>query len=203
MDRKQALYWLIFSMIGFTVLILTGDHSVAKETKESFDFGVIELGALGLLLGTWVFLTGSKPERNKLKIDINNVKALLVNEKFDEALAIWPSIETQVTHVLAERDPLYQTYQSLRFQVASIDSEGFETCKQSFIWLRRYFKRTRNWEQLMDYTFLYVAILESQKSVDEACELLEELYELSEKYNFSPDSIQSKLERLQDQIGDS
>ena len=58
-------------------------------------------------------------------------------------------------------------------------------------------------KQLMDYTFLYVAILESQKSVDEACELLEELYELSEKYNFSPDSIQSKLERLQDQLGDS
>ena len=52
------------------------------------------------------FLFGSKPERNKLKIDINNVKALLVNEKFDEALAIWPSIETQVTQVLAERDPL-------------------------------------------------------------------------------------------------
>ena len=55
----------------------------------------------------------------------------------------------------------------------------------------------------MDYTFLYVALLESQKSVAAACELLEELHELSEKYNFSADSIQSKLERLQDQLSDS
>ena len=80
MDRKQALYWLIFSMIGFTVLILTGDHSVAKETKESFDFGVIELGALGLLLGTWVFLTGSKPERKKLKINFNPIQDILTTQ---------------------------------------------------------------------------------------------------------------------------
>ena len=113
MDRKQALYWLIFSIIGFIVLILTGEHPVAKETKESFDFGLIELGALGLLLGTWVFLTGSKPERKKLKIDFNNLKVFLANGKLDEAIALWPSIESQVNQVLAERDPLYQTYHLL------------------------------------------------------------------------------------------
>ena len=203
MDRKQALYWLIFSIIGFIVLILTGEHPVAKETKESFDFGVIELGALGLLLGTWVFLTGSKPERKKLKIDFNNLKVFLANGKLDEAIALWPSIESQVNQVLAQRDPLYQTYHSLRFEVTSIDRGSFEKCKQSFLWLKRHFKKTRNWKQLIHYSLLYVVILESQKSEDEACDLLEELHELSEKYNFPSNSIETKLERLQNQFHDS
>ena len=64
-------------------------------------------------------------------------------------------------------------------------------------------QKTRNWKQLIHYSLLYVVILESQKSEDEACDLLEELHELSEKYNFPSNSIETKLERLQNQFHDS
>ena len=82
MDRKHALYWLIFSILGFTLLILTGDQAVAKDTEEPFNFGLLELGALGLLIGTWVFLTGSNPEKNKLKTELKKLNIMLSNQEF-------------------------------------------------------------------------------------------------------------------------
>jgi len=203
MDRKQAIYWLLFSALGFVVLILTGDQPVITDSKDSFNFGIFELAALGLLIGTWIFLTGSNPERKKLKNEMHKLSELLNDQNFDEAKSVWPSLEAQVIRVLAERDPLYVSYQALRFQVSSIRSDGTETCQQAFRWLRRHFKKNQNWEQLMHWSILYAEILESNHDIDGACETLEELHEFAEINNLPIESFQTKLLRLHKQLSDS
>ena len=115
-------------------------------------------------------------------------------------MALWPSIESLALRTLAERDPLYPAYQSLRYQVASSDDDGFETCKQSFSWLRKHFKRTQNWNQLMHFGLLYGELLESKSYENEAYELLEELSELAEKFNFSSELLETKLTQLQNKL---
>ena len=203
MDRKQAIYWLIFSALGFTILILTGEQPAKLESKESLNFGMIELGAMGILVVIWIFLTGRNPEKKKLKNEMHKFNELLVSQNFDEAQSRWPSIEEQVTRVLAERDPLYSSYQALRFQVASTRTDGLETCAQAFRWLRRHFKKTQNWEQLVHWSILYAQILESKNEIDGACETLEELHEYAEKNNLPVNTFQNHLQRLHKKLSDS
>ena len=88
MDRKQAIYWLLFSALGFVVLILTGDQPVITDSKDSFNFGIFELAALGLLIGIWIFLTGSNPERTKLKKEMPDIISIQTGllAKYNESM---------------------------------------------------------------------------------------------------------------------
>lgn len=196
MQLKQSLYWLLFSVIGFGVLINFDPSSMTPEPKQVLDFGPIEIFAAILILLIWIWLTRRNNSTQEIRNELNLINDHMQNQRITEAQSLWPELERKASQILAERDPLFLTYQALRMQVVSTMQNQSESMSQAFNYLNRSFRAAQKWDELVYCTLNYVDYLESIGNIETACEILENFHDHADKRGFSCDEATQKLERL-------
>lgn len=197
MEQKQALYWLSFSIIGFFLLINLDHTSTQQSDSLMPEIGIVEISAAALILLIWIWLTRQNSSTKNIRDSLAVINNHIQNQRITEAQAMWPEVELKASKILAERDPLFLTFQALRMQIAISMKNQHQTVHEAFRFLNRGLRRSRKWEELIYCTLNYCNYLESIDDLSKACEVLEDFSEFAEKKSILSQEISQKLEQLQ------